>query len=107
LANIPHFDLPFRYTGYPPKPAMVEQDSVDDVAVCVQAILLTEPGQRLGMPDFGVDDQSFRQGGASVDELKRAVMKYEPRVGLDFEKEWDFAVFAELVKVIIKGANVG
>ena len=107
MPNIPHLGLPLRYVGYPPSPVMVEQDSIEDVAACVQAILLTRPGQRIGLSDFGVEDQAFLQGGADFAEIKKRVALYEPRVGLNFESEWDFQEFVQKVKAIIKGATVG
>jgi phage baseplate assembly protein W len=88
--RVPHLDYPFRVRR---RAATVEQDTVDEVIDCVYAILATEPGSRLEAPDFGLADQSFRQGGADLVELAAVVKEWEPRADLLTSSDW-----AELVQ---------
>lgn len=74
---VPHFALPFRVAGG----AVVvnEQDSSDEIADCMLAIASYTIGSRPEKPDFGVDDQAFRQGGADPAALAAAIDRWEPR----------------------------
>lgn len=80
MADVPHFALPFRYEQG--RPVVVEQDSVDDVAACVEAVLRTRPGEREESPDFGSPDLAFRQRPLDLDEVVGAVSRWEPRARL-------------------------
>lgn len=75
--EIPHFALPFRFVGG--HAAVNEQDSVDDVEACVLAVASYPVGSRIEKPEFGVPDQTFRQGGVDVTALEAAVNRWEPR----------------------------
>lgn len=76
-AAIPHFDIPFRYNKG--TPAVVEQDSVAEVANCVLAICSTEPGQFFDSPDFGLRDMTFSQQPIKREEMLQAIQQWEPR----------------------------
>lgn len=78
MANIPHFDLPFRYVGG--APAVNEQGSVDDITACVYAICVTPPGTRDEMPDFGLNDPAFSQQPIPAHVLNAQIAEWEPRV---------------------------
>ena len=80
---VPHFDLPFRFTGT--SFAVVEQDSAADIANCVQAIIRTPVGWREELPSFGVPDQSFSQNGVDVAPIIAAVQEWEPRASIEAE----------------------
>jgi phage baseplate assembly protein W len=56
----PHLSWPLRLanTGHL---ATVEQDSVDDVAECVEVVLRTRPGELDFHPRFGSPDLAFRE----------------------------------------------
>lgn len=84
MAQIPHFALPFRFApgGHAVE---VEQDSVEDVAACIEAAFRTEPGERDGMPDFGVPDQVFEVLPLDMEKLAAAAAAYEPRTELLLE----------------------
>lgn len=79
LVNLvaPHFDFPFRFTGT--TFAQNEQDSIDDIVACVRSVLVTQPGERQMLPDFGMPDPSFSTQGHSAMEIATAVMTWEPR----------------------------
>lgn len=88
-----HFALPFRYVNG--APVVNDQDSVDDVAACVEAIVRFPKGYRPEQPDFGITDPTFTQGGANVDLLHQEVAEWEERVDLAMER--DPSLMSELV----------
>lgn len=74
---IPHFALPFQIANG--AAAVNEQDSTDDIEACVLAIASFPIGSRIERPDFGVPDQTFRQGGVDAGGLAAAIRRWEPR----------------------------
>lgn len=80
MADVPHFDLPFRFSQG--RAVEVEQDSIDDVAACVEAALRTRPHERDEHPEFGTPDLTFSQLPLSTDALVATVEKSEPRARL-------------------------
>lgn len=61
--------------------ATVEQDSPEEVAACVYAIVTTERGSRLENPDYGCEALEFDQMPLTdgLDEVLTQIGKYEPR----------------------------
>lgn len=62
----------------------------DNVRDSIRAILLTEPGERLMLPDFGAGLRSFlfepntvSTRRAIADRIKRALTRWEPRIRLE------------------------
>jgi phage baseplate assembly protein W len=83
VSKVPHLALPLRLDGS--SFAEVEQDTTDDIAACVEAIVLTRPGDRDEIPDFGTTDAAFGQvdaEGRPVDAelLVDQIEEWEPRV---------------------------
>jgi len=105
MADVPHFSYPFRFLGG--KAVEVEQDSVDDIASCVHAILSVERGELIHMPEFGITDLAFVVNGADTESLIRAIESQEPRVRVAIEERWDFDQFVHELRVNLKGADVG
>jgi len=71
MTVIPHLALPLRVIdGHL---ATVEQDSEADILQCVRVVLLTPRGARDELPEFGVPDQAFHQGGADIAEIDAAI----------------------------------
>lgn len=76
--------------------ATVEQDSVDDIAACVEVVLRTRPGELAFHPRFGTPDLAFRELQQLADagdgsprltpitpgELEALIAAWEPRGGL-------------------------
>ena len=81
MASVPHFALPFRL-GANGHAAVVEQDSVEDVAACVEAALSTQPGERDGLPGFGVPEATFEQLPLDLDAITDVLAASEPRARL-------------------------
>lgn len=77
------FPLSFKYGRL----ELVEQDSLAEIAQCVEIILRTPRGHRLDLPDFGVPDQAFRENGADLVALRAAVEQYEPRAAVALEHD--------------------
>lgn len=61
--------------------ATVEQDSSEEVAASVYALLATERGSRLGDPDYGVEEAGFEvfPPEEAIDEWLVQIERYEPR----------------------------
>jgi phage baseplate assembly protein W len=76
--QIPHLALPLRYARG--RDVVNEQDSIDDVADCVEAALRTRPGQRAEHPEFGTPDLVFAQQPLDLDDVVAHIAAYEPRV---------------------------
>lgn len=77
---VPHFDLPFRLLGR--GFATVEQDSYEDVANCVEAIIRTPYGTRDDSPEFGIDDLTFDIRPLNIEALTAQIENEEPRTTL-------------------------
>lgn len=84
-ADTPHFNFPF--TIMPSGVTVVEQDSLDDVANCVVAIMATTVGSRDLAPDFGVPDLIFVNQPIGVHDL--LISQQEPRADLDVSERFD------------------
>lgn len=87
MAEVPHFALPFRYANG--RPVVVEQDTPEEVAACVEAILRTEPGERPDLPAFGAPDLTFSSTPLDLDVLAQAVETWEPRARFLLEEAPD------------------
>lgn len=75
--QVPHFALPLRYTNG--HAVVNEQDSLDDIADCVYAVCVTNPGDRDEMPDFGLLDMTFDQEPIPAAAAANQILVWEPR----------------------------
>jgi hypothetical protein len=78
--EIPHFEFPFNIAGG--KVVEREQDSLDDVANCVRAILLTPEEFRTDIDDFGLADMTFQKQPLPAQGILGDIRIQEPRVSL-------------------------
>lgn len=80
MSNIrtPHFDYPFRF-GYTGHAVETEQNSIEDIQNCVTSILLTNKGDRVELPDFGIDSPIFGVQPLQLDEIYSHITDQEPR----------------------------
>ena len=84
--RVPHFRVPFRIVGG--KASVVEQDSQDELAGCVTAILAYEEGSRFELPEFGISDLTFTSPGEDrLGQLRHAVTRWEPRAAVAFSED--------------------
>ena len=81
MAQVPQFAVPFRIDPATGAPAEVEQDSVEEIEQCVEAVLRTIVGTRIDDLDFGIPDESFREQtpNTSAEIYVAAVEAMEPR----------------------------
>jgi phage baseplate assembly protein W len=81
MATIPKLRVPLRLENG--RLAQVPQDSLDNVAACVYAILSTERGSRLEDPEFGIVDPTFEQLPLDLSEWLEQIARYEPRAEVE------------------------
>jgi phage baseplate assembly protein W len=75
---IPHFDVPFRINGA--RGAVVnDQDSDEEILVCVESVIRYEVGQREEKPEFGIPDLTFSEPEPDVSLVRDAIGTWEPR----------------------------
>lgn len=75
---IPHLRFPFQVIG--DKAAVVEQNSYDEIAQCVQIVLTTSVGERIEVPTYGVSDPVFSSDSqARQQAMIEALNDWEPR----------------------------
>jgi phage baseplate assembly protein W len=94
---VPHFDLPFRFFGT--NAVVVEQDSLDDVGNCVEAILLTHVGSRPEEPTFGIPELTFMTQPIGSDFVREIISSQEPRAEVAMTEAPDR--FDELIDRVI------
>ncbi len=79
--EIPHFDYPFAFqqAGGTVTAAVVEQDTLEEVLACAQAICDCPVGFRHELPEFGIQAPLFSQAPLDPSGVQRAVEEWEPR----------------------------
>lgn len=78
MTDIPHFDYPFRFnSNY--HAVVVEQDSIEDVESCLATALLTEVGDRIELPEFGINSPLFGLQPLDLNRLYTSLVDQEPR----------------------------
>lgn len=86
MTSVPKLAWPLRLDGT--RMATLEQDTVDEVAQCVELLLSTEPGQRLELPEYGVPPWLFTTT-VDVDRVLAEVEEWEPRARVLLEVDHD------------------
>jgi phage baseplate assembly protein W len=86
-ADIPHFDHPFRFG--PSLAVVVEQDSPEDIINCVAAILRTELGERVDLPEFGINSPVFETQPIDIAPIIELIVEQEPRAVAVIDQEQD------------------
>lgn len=85
--TIPHLAYPFRLNSKGTAAVVNDQGDDGDVLDQVEVLVSTEVGERIELPDFGIEDQTFREGGADVDEILGAIADWVPSADVDPEQE--------------------
>lgn len=80
--DIPHLSLPFRFEAHAADGHVVvsEQDSIDDIANCVELIVKTPLGWRDEAPDFGIPDLTFSVLPIGPQTIEQLLEEQEPRI---------------------------
>jgi phage baseplate assembly protein W len=84
VSDIPHFSLPFRFAA--PQAATNEQDSIEEIADCVLAILACPAGYRVELPEFGLPDPVFSTPGVDTGVMRQVIETWEPRAATSMEQ---------------------
>ena len=79
------FALPFRFAT--PQAAVVEQDSIDEIAYCAYAVLICPQGFRVELPEFGLPDLTFTQQPVNRELIRETIEEWEPRAAVAFSEE--------------------
>jgi phage baseplate assembly protein W len=102
--EIPHIRLPF--TLLPGGGVNVfEEDSDQEVAQCVQTILVYPKGHRLDRPEFGISDPTFRTPHEA--EIEQAIDDWELRARYTLDITQDPDNLAATIQVILEGTSNG
>jgi phage baseplate assembly protein W len=89
---IPHIAIPFRFVNQNPGAGveMNEQDTLDDIYDCVQAICRCTYGFRPELREFGIHDQTFSESDEiDLNLLEVQVSRWEPRASILYEQAPD------------------
>lgn len=79
LVNTPQLKFPMQITDNGVV-LVVEQDSFEDRVQNAVICLRYQKGQRTMLPEFGLPDQAFRQGGANMNDIVSSILQWEPDV---------------------------
>lgn len=82
--DTPQFGLPFRLNADGTEVESVEQDSVEDVAACVEGFLRTPLGWYEEQPGYGFDAPVFEER-VDLDAIRMQVEQWEDRADLLIE----------------------
>lgn len=85
--DAPHFSLPFTFAT--PFAAVSEQDSIDEIADCVLAIMLCPLGYRVELPEFGLPDPAFTSPAPDLGAIRTVVELWEPRAAVVLDAQPD------------------
>jgi phage baseplate assembly protein W len=96
---IPKLRVPLEVSGTGFR--TVEQDSDEEIAACVYALLATPRGSRLEEPDYGIEDPSFEQLPleAAETEWLDQISAWEPRAAVKTSQEIEELVDNIVVEV--------
>lgn len=98
--EVPKLAVPLRAVGG--RLATVEQDSEENVAAAVYAILAYERGSRIEDADFGVESPVFETIPLDVSEWLEQISKYEPRAEVETKQDVEELIGDVLVNVGVR-----
>lgn len=79
MADVPHFDIPIRRDPATGHVAVVEQDSLEELAVGVEIVCRTVVGERLELPQFGLPRLMLSRAPIDLGAVAAQVMASAPR----------------------------
>jgi phage baseplate assembly protein W len=81
---IPHLSLPLRISegAY----ASVQQDTLDELVCCVQAICSFPIGSRIEAPEFGIPEFEHSDRPLPTQQLEAIVEQWEPRANVEISE---------------------
>lgn len=105
MADVPQFKFPFQLSASG-SPVDIEQDGDTEVLDCVEVILRTIPGTRIDLPDFGLEEQAFLEGGADPSQVLSAIRAWEPRALVQLEVD-DVIDYTQHVRLKYQRGDTG
>lgn len=78
---VPHFHIPFQMDGS--RVRVNEQDSDHEITNTASTVLRYQPGDRIGLPEYGVPEQALRQGGVQMDHVQSIVEAWDDRASVE------------------------
>lgn len=111
--DIPHFNLPFRFAASGEgtlRADVVDQDTVFDIANCVETILRVHEGWREEIPEFGSPDFAFLRLPFGEETLREVITSQEPRADILIEERidiWDQLINTVIIKLFPRGGEAG
>ena len=87
MADVPHLSLPLRMTG--DHLAVVDQDTVDELANNVRAIVSFVRGERPEDPGFGIEPILFGTVPLNLSDIEATIAVYEPRATVNVSENFD------------------
>lgn len=85
MSDIPHFSFPFTIDG---SALVVEQDDLEEIEQNVKVLVLTELGERIEVPAFGIPDQTF-QNEVDTELIVEAAQEWDSRARVFVSSEID------------------
>lgn len=99
MTELPHFAIPLRFKN---GAAVVnDQDTLDDLADCIQVIMRTPIGHRIDKPDFGIHDPAFRVV-RNDNDIMAAIDQWEPRVEYELAGPEEVEELVRTVRIMIR-----
>jgi hypothetical protein len=84
--------------------AIVDQGSPEEIAQCVGVVFSPPPGGLIDNPQLGIRDQSWRAGGASLEELEAVLDIWERRARATMTAS-EIIAAAQTVGINVTGGN--
>jgi hypothetical protein len=105
----PHIAIPFTMLAWGVGGVDVnEQDTLDDVYDCVQAVIRCPEGYRPELMAFGISDQTFSQNEIDLGEIDDKVRVWEPRSDVLYSQSLSgITLLDDLVKVRVARLSTG
>lgn len=104
--RIPHFKFPLKLAPNGVSLTVVDQDSDDEIIDCIEVLLLTELGERIEDPDYGIPDGAFTENGINETALQAAIIRIEDRAELVLESD-AIQDAVQRVRVRVQGREFG
>jgi phage baseplate assembly protein W len=109
--DVPKLSLPFRFhhqgVGTGLVAHVAEQDSLEEIVSCVEAVIRTVQGTRIEEPEFGLPDLAFSLGHIDPTIIEEAAARWEPRARVDVPADSRSPQEAcQHVHVEVRGAEV-
>lgn len=94
-SRVPHFAFPFRWDQNG-RARVVDQGSYEEIRQGVEVLVLTHRGERLEVPEFGVEELAIKND-PNLAEAERAALNWDDRANMVFEETND----GELVRHVL------